>query len=83
MERRISLQIRIMLSYYFLVVEIYELTYNIFMLIKNKYTFFKASKGFLSVKNSKASMNARRKYGARTNKNTGIPVFFTEVKALF
>ena len=28
-------------------------------------------------------MNARRKYGARTNKNTGIPVFFTEVKALF
>ncbi len=45
--------------------------------------FLKLVKGFLSVKNSKASMNARRKYGARTNKNTGIPVFFTEVKALF
>lgn len=49
MERRTSLQIRIMLSYYFLAVEIYDLTYNIFMLIKNKFTFFKASKGSLGI----------------------------------
>lgn len=60
MERRTSLQIRIMLSYYFLVVEIYELTYIIFMFIKHKYTFFKASKR-LSISKELKGLDERKK----------------------